>query len=43
MVAWEKEVTGIDGDKMRKTERFLEGSGGREGKEREREVEVWGI
>lgn len=36
MVAWKKKVTGIDGDKMRKMERFLKGSGGRGGKERER-------
>jgi len=29
-------VTGTGGDKVRKMERFLEGSGGREGKEKER-------
>lgn len=37
MVTWEKEVIGIGGDRVREMKRFLDGSCGRGGKERERE------
>lgn len=36
MVTWEKEVIGIGGDRVREIKRFLDGSCGRGGKERER-------